>query len=128
MGHHLRIWILASIMVAFVTGCGGDDAAEGESTATQPPAQGDHSGHGHAEAMSSASTPGDEDAETVTPYPLDTCLVMSAPLNAMGGAQRIEYEGQEWKFCCKGCIATFKQDPEKYQAKLEAAVAEQQEQ
>ena len=32
----------------------------------------------------------------------------------------VDHEGQRVYFCCKGCIAKFKEDPEKYMKKLEA--------
>ncbi len=65
------------------------------------------------------------DPARVEPYPLDTCLIMNVPLNAMGGAQRLIYAGQEWKFCCRGCVATFRADPERWQAELAAVLAEE---
>lgn len=57
-------------------------------------------------------------APAVKPYPLKTCIVSGNALDSMGGEQRIVHNGQEIKFCCKPCIAKFKQDPAKYLAKL----------
>ena len=59
----------------------------------------------------------------VKPYPLTTCMVMGEPLDSMGGAVAIVHEGQEVKFCCKGCIKRFTDNPAKYLAKLPAVAA-----
>jgi YHS domain-containing protein len=44
-----------------------------------------------------------------------TCPVMGG---AIDKAIFAEYKGKKVYFCCKGCIATFQADPEKYLAKL----------
>lgn len=54
-------------------------------------------------------------------YPLDTCIVSGKPLGSMGDAVAIVHEGQEIKFCCSGCVAPFKKEPQKYLDKLKAA-------
>ena len=51
-------------------------------------------------------------------YPLKTCIVTDNDLGSMGDEQRIVYQGQEIKFCCKPCEAKFLKDPEKYLRKL----------
>jgi YHS domain-containing protein len=55
----------------------------------------------------------------VKPYPLATCIVTDEPLEDMGGAVTLTHEGQEVKFCCKGCIKKFTKDPVTYLKKLE---------
>ena len=37
-------------------------------------------------------------------YPLSTCIVTDNDLGSMGDEQRIVYQGQEVKFCCKPCV------------------------
>lgn len=59
-------------------------------------------------------------APSAKPYPLDTCLVSGKPLGSMGDAVAIVHEGQEIKFCCSGCVAPFKKEPQKYLGKLKA--------
>ena len=52
----------------------------------------------------------------VTAYPFDSCIVSGEPLGSMGEAIVLVHEGREVKFCCKGCIKTFKKDPAKHVA------------
>jgi hypothetical protein len=51
-------------------------------------------------------------------YPRQTCLVTDNDLGSMGDEQRIVYQGQELKFCCKPCVEKFKKNPAKYLQKL----------
>lgn len=59
--------------------------------------------------------------QAAAPYPLNTCLVSGAQLGSMGEPVTYVHEGQEIKFCCAGCIGSFKSDPEKYMKQLKAA-------
>ena len=43
------------------------------------------------------------------------CPVMSAPINK---ELFVEYKGKKVYFCCEGCERMFKEEPEKYLAKL----------
>ncbi len=43
------------------------------------------------------------------------CPVMSAPINK---ELFVEYKGKKVYFCCQGCERMFKEEPEKYLAKL----------
>ncbi len=52
------------------------------------------------------------------PYPLKTCIVTENDLGSMGDEQRIVYQGQEIKFCCKPCEAKFLGNPVKYLARI----------
>lgn len=52
------------------------------------------------------------------PYPLKTCIVTENDLGSMGDEQRIVYQGQEIKFCCKPCEAKFLGNPTKYLARI----------
>ena len=61
-------------------------------------------------------------------------LAMAGPVLAQGKAQTacpvlqgnidkniyVDYKGQRIYFCCKGCDAEFKKDPEKYLKKMES--------
>ena len=44
-----------------------------------------------------------------------TCPVMGNPIDK---TLFVEYKGKKVYFCCKGCIAEFNKDPEKYLSKL----------
>ena len=60
------------------------------------------------------------------PYPLTTCIVSDEKFGGdMGEPITMVADGQEWKFCCKGCIKDFKKDPAKFQTKLTEAVKKQ---
>ncbi|MFM2091565.1 MAG: hypothetical protein RLZZ127_2054 [Planctomycetota bacterium] len=69
-------------------------------------------------ALAAADTPA-----AAKPYPLTTCIVSGEPLGSMGGAATEIHEGQEVKFCCRGCVRSFKKDPARYLAKLPAGSA-----
>jgi YHS domain-containing protein len=60
------------------------------------------------------------DIEAVTSAAAETYEQMSCPV--MGGkinkALYTEYKDKKVYFCCSGCVAKFKEDPEKYLAKL----------
>ena len=49
--------------------------------------------------------------------PQDTCPVMGAGINKKLYA---DHEGKRVYFCCKGCVAAFTKDPQKYIDKLES--------
>lgn len=70
-----------------------------------------------------AAMPGEESPKTeIKPYPLTQCLMMDDSVDRKIPAE--VYKGQEFLFCCKGCIRKFKKDPEKYLTLLNAKVAE----
>jgi YHS domain-containing protein len=75
----------------------------------------EHEGHGHM--TKSKAT----EHAAVEPYPLSTCIVSGGELGSMGEPATYVHEGQEFKFCCAGCIGAFKDDPEKYMKQLKAA-------
>lgn len=62
--------------------------------------------------------PADQKAAAVKPYPLTVCIVTDNDLGSMGDEQRMVYEGQEIKFCCKPCERKFLKNPAKYLEKL----------
>lgn len=51
-------------------------------------------------------------------YPLDVCIVSGEKLGSMGDPIVIVHEGQEVKFCCKGCKPDFEKEPAKFLSKL----------
>jgi hypothetical protein len=62
------------------------------------------------------------DTVKTTEYPLDYCIVTGEKLGSMGEPVVYVHEGRTIKFCCNGCVATFKQDPAKWLAKIDEAV------
>ncbi len=53
------------------------------------------------------------------------CPVMDTPIDEQSKVT-YEYQGKIYNFCCPGCLASFKADPQKYIAKVEAELAAQQ--
>ena len=51
-------------------------------------------------------------------YPLETCVVSGGKLGSMGDPIDYVYKNQLVRFCCSGCIETFKKNPDKYLKKL----------
>jgi len=86
--------------------------------------------HGDAMPMAAADDHAAWLAKAKASYPLDTCVVSGDELEGgeMGAPVDFVYK-QDGKpdrlvrFCCKDCIKDFKQDPEKYLHKIDAAVA-----
>jgi hypothetical protein len=63
-------------------------------------------------------------------YPLTTCVVSGEKLGSMGPAYVYVHEEagkpkRLVKFCCKGCVKSFKKDPEKYLKKMDQAASAQ---
>ncbi|MEK7484584.1 MAG: YHS domain-containing protein [Planctomycetota bacterium] len=58
------------------------------------------------------------DSSKPIPYPFDYCIVTEEKLDSMGDPIVKVYEGQEVKFCCKGCIKKFEADQETYLKKI----------
>jgi YHS domain-containing protein len=52
----------------------------------------------------------------VKPYPLDNCVVSNDKIDPQ--VPPLIYNGQEYRFCCRGCIKKFNRDPDKYAARL----------
>lgn len=63
---------------------------------------------------------GDKPAQA-KPYPLSDCLMMGEKIDPTIPAE--VYQGQEFRFCCKGCIKKFRKNPDKYMAMLKEKVA-----
>jgi len=52
----------------------------------------------------------------VKPYPLENCVVSNDKIDPQ--VPPLVYNGQEYRFCCRGCIKKFNRDPDKYAARL----------
>jgi YHS domain-containing protein len=52
------------------------------------------------------------------PQPQTTCPVLGGNIDRQ---VYVDYKGQRIYFCCKGCDAEFKKDPEKYLKKMKEA-------
>jgi YHS domain-containing protein len=63
----------------------------------------------------------DDAKPAAKPYPLKTCIVSGEKLGEMGSPSSTNYNGQEFKFCCKDCIKDFAKDPAKFEKKLAKA-------
>lgn len=63
---------------------------------------------------------------TAETYPLSTCAVAGKTLGSMGAPVIHIHEGRQVKFCCKGCLPSFKKDPAKYLAKVDERIIAQQ--
>lgn len=66
--------------------------------------------------------------KNVAAYPLDTCVVSGKKLGSMGKPYDYvhQQDGQPdrlVRFCCRGCVGTFKKDPARYLQLLDAAAA-----
>lgn len=118
-----RMSMLGVMVLFLMLGCG---QASGD--ATDDP----HAGHEHQTTAMSSFSEDDSKSETAlpnyvaAPYPMQTCVVAGDKLGSMGKPTSLVHEGREVKFCCAACEPKFKADPEKYLAKIDAAVVEQQ--
>lgn len=54
-------------------------------------------------------------------YPMDTCVVAGGELGSMGEPAEIVVGNRLVRFCCGGCTGSFKKDPAKYLATIDAA-------
>ena len=54
-------------------------------------------------------------------YPLDVWVVSGEKLGEMGEPVDHVHDNRLVRFCCAGCVDTFKEDPDKYLKKLHAA-------
>ncbi len=131
---------LALLMVMAVvlidTGCSranGDstDAVENppeqNSPAQQPPAQQSAEDPQRVAGGSAAEQAAALPSHSVAgPYPLEVCVVAGGELGSMGEPVTRVHAGREVKFCCAACEPAFMDEPEKYLAKIDQAVVEQQ--
>lgn len=121
---------LAATTSLFLAGCSDGGSASHD----------DHEGHAHsgeghdhgsevAAAADTAATqvaglvekPSAEQIAAAKAYPLAVCIGSGEELGSMGDPVVMVYNGQQIKFCCKGCVDDFKADPASHIAKLTAA-------
>ena len=116
--------LLVAVSFTFVlVGCSqgsGDSASESPTD--------EHAGHGMADQSSDAGDAPAAELSNYVPasYPLETCVVGGGDLDGMGGAVSFEHEGRTVWFCCDGCEADFKADPDTYLKMVDDAVVAQQ--
>ena len=96
------LFMLASIML---TGC-----EESEPESTEPAAMEMDNDMAEHEAVVAKTA-----AVAVSATEQTLCPIMDAPINK---DLFVEYEGKKVYFCCAGCEKLFKENPEKYLAKL----------
>jgi len=63
-------------------------------------------------------------ADTAKPYTLDYCVYSGDKFGGMGKPVVEVYKGQEMKFCCADCKASFDKDPSAGLKKYQAAVVQ----
>jgi hypothetical protein len=66
----------------------------------------------HASDTPKSDTPASP--KVIIPYTLKTCLVTGEKLGDMGKPILYTNGVHQIKFCCPGCVKTFKKDPDKY--------------
>lgn len=72
-------------------------------------------------SLSAALWAGEPKKKFPKPYPMEVCVVSGEKLGEMGEPFVIEHQGQQVKFCCKGCKKDFDADPKKFMTKIEEA-------
>ena len=115
----LAALIGVALAIGLLGGCdsrSADDAVP--ATPAVPPPAGEEAAR---TPMTPAAAPAAGEEDAVEPYPLDYCIVSGEKLGSMGDPVVEIHAGQEWKFCCSGCVDEFNEDPEKFIAKLAAA-------
>jgi YHS domain-containing protein len=65
------------------------------------------------------SSAADDVSSLAKPYPLENCVVSNDRIDPQ--VTPVIYNGQEYRFCCRGCVKKFYRDPEKYAARLAAS-------
>jgi YHS domain-containing protein len=87
----------------------------------------EHEGHGdHGNKADNAPKQQSADKDIIekqkSSYPLTTCVVLGEKLDGdMGAAVDYVYKGRLVRFCCKGCIKKFENDPDTYLKKIDEA-------
>ena len=108
--------------LALVTGCQKEKpVATGSRQMEQTPAH-QHGTMAQPRSNAAPAQPMPMPAQTTTAEPAvqtvaeqTTCPIMGGPIDK---SIFVEYKGKKVYFCCKGCVAEFQNDPEKYIAKL----------
>ncbi len=103
----MRIKFISMVLIALLSCASYVFAEEG------------HGHHEHSEEMlteDEGSMMGEMKEETSSAVGLGNkvCPVSGGKVGTMGPAVQHEYKGKIYSLCCAGCVATFKDDPEKY--------------
>ncbi|MHC4632707.1 MAG: YHS domain-containing protein [Planctomycetota bacterium] len=101
--------LLAGLLIVGLIALNGCKKSEPAPTEMSADTMQGHEGHEHAAMM-------EKPAEAVAAVvEQTTCPIMGG---AIDKAVFVEYQGKKVYFCCPGCEDKFKEDPEKYIAKL----------
>ncbi len=60
-------------------------------------------------------------AQQTAAYPLEKCIIAGGALDGMGGPLDKVYANRLVRYCCAGCIKSFKKDPVKHFATIDKA-------
>lgn len=77
-------------------------------------------------APDSSTEAGGTPALASDPFPLETCPVSGEQLGSMGDPIVLAQPGREVKLCCEGCVKSYEDGPEEFNAEIDAAIAEAQ--
>ncbi len=99
-----------TIIAVFLSGCDKKEASVQENKTPMDHKDMNHEGHDHSAMMEEGAEKAMEAVGEQT-----ICPVMGNPINK---DIFVEYKGKKVYFCCPGCDKIFKEDPEKYLAKL----------
>jgi hypothetical protein len=74
-------------------------------------------------ALTGVEVAADSPGVKAKPYPMKTCVVSGEELGKDADMKPhvFNYQGQEVKLCCKGCLKDFNKEPSKYIKKIEEA-------
>lgn len=76
----------------------------------------------HANHKATIHAPGGTSSPAVkAAYPLTTCVVSDEKIGDHGKPFDYMHEGRLVRLCCEACVDQFKEDPDKYLAKIDAA-------
>lgn len=98
-----------------VNGCKKEEPAPAP-TSTSSEHDHEHGEHGHTHEHTETAMAADSAKEVASAAEQTTCPIMEG--NPINKAIFTEYKGKKVYFCCPGCDTKFKEDPEKYIAKL----------
>ncbi|MHC4581787.1 MAG: YHS domain-containing protein [Planctomycetota bacterium] len=98
-----------------VNGCKKEEPAPAP-TSTSSEHDHEHGEHGHTHEHTETAMAADSAMEVASAAEQTTCPIMEG--NPINKAIFTEYKGKKVYFCCPGCDTKFKEDPEKYIAKL----------
>ena len=81
-------------------------------------------GHDHHEHKGSMVEHMKEESSSPVEVGNKICPVSGEKVGMMGPVVQHEYKGEIYNFCCLGCIAEFKKNPEKYAEKAKETLKE----